>query len=323
LLREWGGIWKRVASFVPGRKWRQVYDTARRRYAPNNYLGDWTKEQLELLEQAVEQHGPCWSKVAEEVGRFASSCRDKWRQSFENRGRLRGRWSSDERRRLVEAVAKFGRPTATVDREISVGGGCDGMERMPNEMRSNAPVAEAELEAPQKRRRLASETHGEGFWTRVAEYVRTRSEFQCRCEWQRHLDPRRINRRGSAHHTAALNWQFLAILEKFVTPGRDRQVPRDVSEIPWGQVHPGLNAYRCYLWWRQLLQRYYPESPMLSSDVQVRRNAPLLMTIQQIRVRLLQHYPQLGSLDDQHLICDVNSSAAATDTLSDLGSPDE
>ncbi|KAK4530793.1 hypothetical protein CCYA_CCYA05G1650 [Cyanidiococcus yangmingshanensis] len=317
LLREWGGIWKRVASFVPGRNWRQVYDTARRRYAANNYLGDWTEEQLELLERAVERYGPCWSKVAEEVGRFSASCRDKWRQSFENRSRLRGRWSSDERRRLLEAVKKFGGPrmaaaTDTPAREHLP------MNRQPGTRCSGSTEATSGVEAPHKRRHSTLDTHSEGFWTRVADYVGTRSEFQCRCEWQRHMDPRRISRRGSAHHTAVLNWQFLAVLEKYVTPDRHRQVPRDVSEIPWGQVHPELNAYRCYLWWRQLVQRFYPESPLLSSDAQVRRNASLLETIREVRVRLLQQHPELATQCDGRTNLVFQTEPASNGSSQDL-----
>jgi len=292
LLRNWGGIWKRVATFVPGRSWRQVYDTARRRYAGNNYLGDWTEEQLALLERAVEQHGPCWSKVAEEVGRFASSCRDKWRQSFESRGRLRGRWSPDERRRLLEAMRKYGEAPAAASEFGNVTTRPDQLDGTTDPRTMDVLEGNGKPAVSRKRGRSSAYTESEGFWTRIAIYVGTRSEFQCRCEWQRHMDPRRISRRGSAHRAASLNLQFLGVLEKFVTPDGMRRVPRDVSEIKWGEVHPDLNAYRCYLWWRQLLQRFYPESPLLSNDMQARRNASLLETIREVRLRILQHYPE-------------------------------
>ncbi|XP_057828110.2 uncharacterized protein LOC131039397 isoform X1 [Cryptomeria japonica] len=73
-------MWKKIASFVPGRtevqcreRWCNVLD-------PSIKLEGWTEEEDAKLESAVSLYGYCWSKVAISVPpRTDNQCRRRWK----------------------------------------------------------------------------------------------------------------------------------------------------------------------------------------------------------------------------------------------------
>ncbi|KAK4535664.1 hypothetical protein CDCA_CDCA05G1689 [Cyanidium caldarium] len=250
-------VWSRVSEFVPGRTRRQVYDTARRRYALNNYKGEWSAEELDALQQAVQRYGPRWSTVADHVGRHAGACRDKWRRAFLKRNIKHGRWTPEERQRLAELVEEMG-GTAAASR-------ADEARREARRRRAGLLPDTANEQHSES---TPAATGGSGdadeeatdtFWVRVAERLGTRSQFQCRSEWHRCLDPRRVQRDRSLHKTAPMDLEFLTQLEQLTWPPPEGLGVRDETEVNWAHVHPQWNSHRCYTWWKQLLNRLAPE----------------------------------------------------------------
>ncbi|XP_047185170.1 snRNA-activating protein complex subunit 4 isoform X2 [Scophthalmus maximus] len=98
-----------MSYFMEGRnpaqliyRWNQVLD-------PSLKKGPWTKDEDELLLQAVSHHGEKnWWKIRLEVpGRTDSSCRDRYQDCLKS-GRKRGAFDEQERNLLLLLVQKHG-----------------------------------------------------------------------------------------------------------------------------------------------------------------------------------------------------------------------
>ncbi|CAN1856430.1 Myb-like protein L [Linum perenne] len=75
--------WKKVASFVPGRKDVQCRERWHNACSPSLNRGAWTEEEDSLLKAAVDEHGHSWSKVSHHVpGRTDNDCMRRWRVLF-------------------------------------------------------------------------------------------------------------------------------------------------------------------------------------------------------------------------------------------------
>lgn len=133
-----------MAAAVPLRPVIAVYHYIRRAYHPNQKMGDWTSEQDSALKDAVIRLGPKWEKVAPEVGRAASDCRDRYRNHIHHRDRRKsGAWTKAEEEELVKII------TSLTNKEVK------------------------DLKA-----------EGEIFWVAVSEKMQgTRSPQQCRIKW--------------------------------------------------------------------------------------------------------------------------------------------
>ncbi|CAN0922957.1 Myb-like protein L [Linum grandiflorum] len=76
--------WKKVASFVPGRKDVQCRERWHNACSPSLNRGAWTEEEDSRLKAAVEEHGRhSWSKVSQYVpGRTDNDCMRRWKILF-------------------------------------------------------------------------------------------------------------------------------------------------------------------------------------------------------------------------------------------------
>ncbi|CAN0902395.1 Myb-like protein L [Linum grandiflorum] len=75
--------WKKVASFVPGRKDVQCRERWHNACSPSLNRGAWTDEEDSRLKAAVEEHGHSWSKVAHHIpGRTDNDCMRRWKVLF-------------------------------------------------------------------------------------------------------------------------------------------------------------------------------------------------------------------------------------------------
>ena len=133
-----------MAAAVPLRPVIAVYHYIRRAFHPNQKMGDWTSEQDSALKDAVIRLGPKWEKVAPEVGRAASDCRDRYRNHIHHRDRRKsGTWTKEEEDELIRII------TSLTNKEAK------------------------DLKA-----------EGEIFWVSVSEKMQgTRSPQQCRIKW--------------------------------------------------------------------------------------------------------------------------------------------
>lgn len=83
-----------AAQQLPGRPVVHVYHYLRRQYHPGNWQGRWSEDEDEQLKRLFAVYGPQWEMIGEQVGRFHTSCKDRYRvirQRFNS-----GRWSEEE-----------------------------------------------------------------------------------------------------------------------------------------------------------------------------------------------------------------------------------
>lgn len=75
---------------------------------PNIKRGAWTEDEDARLRLAVTVHGNSWIEIAEVIhGRTNEQCRDRWSDKL-NPTLMKGRWTNEEDRCLVEAVESLG-----------------------------------------------------------------------------------------------------------------------------------------------------------------------------------------------------------------------
>jgi hypothetical protein len=106
-----GNNWVKVALMVPGRtdqqcrqRWFQTLDPT------NGNKGKWSTEEDEKLAEAVQKHGEdCVAAAAMVPGRTNIQCRVRWFQTLDPTNRNKGKWSTEEDAKLIEAVQNLGK----------------------------------------------------------------------------------------------------------------------------------------------------------------------------------------------------------------------
>lgn len=78
-----------------------VYRRLLRMYDKKNHMGKYSKEEVDRLRKLTTKYGKDWSKIGQEMGRSASSVKDKMRLLRESNT---GKWMPEEEDRLVEAI---------------------------------------------------------------------------------------------------------------------------------------------------------------------------------------------------------------------------
>ncbi|KDQ64287.1 hypothetical protein JAAARDRAFT_117611 [Jaapia argillacea MUCL 33604] len=101
-------FWSDITASVPLRPITAVYHHVRRKHHPLREQGAWTPSEDERLSEVVAQLGQQWEKVATQVGRAASDCRDRYRNHLVHRDvRVSGQWSRDEEAELTQIVTSM------------------------------------------------------------------------------------------------------------------------------------------------------------------------------------------------------------------------
>ncbi|KAI0261962.1 hypothetical protein BC834DRAFT_810017, partial [Gloeopeniophorella convolvens] len=112
------GFWPYIARAVPYRPVRAVYYHVRRHYEDPSRRGKWVPSEDQKLRELTEKTRADWDRVASNLNRAASDCRDRLRelQAMERAANKKGRWSRDEEARLVEIVQRFKSEGRAMDR---------------------------------------------------------------------------------------------------------------------------------------------------------------------------------------------------------------
>ena len=97
--------WKAVASCLPHRSARSVYDLARRYFRQRN-VGKWSPEDENKLRELVKERGERWSTIGSILNRTGVQCRDKWRD-LRVPERRRGHFEDDEKAKLIDIIAQL------------------------------------------------------------------------------------------------------------------------------------------------------------------------------------------------------------------------
>ncbi|KAF9930152.1 Myb-like DNA-binding domain protein [Linnemannia zychae] len=115
-----GGRWAKIQQHVLGRTDIQCRERYMNVLTPNLATGPWTKEEVELLDQLVEEHGEKWALVASLMnGRTDNQCARRWKMTkIEAKKKSRGRpkrYLASRRRKGTTTVSVL--PTASEDKE--------------------------------------------------------------------------------------------------------------------------------------------------------------------------------------------------------------
>ena len=67
LPQELLGAWPKIAESLQDRSVQSIHNLCRRKFNPNNYHGNWTKDEEKILQDIVAIHGKSWKVVAEKL----------------------------------------------------------------------------------------------------------------------------------------------------------------------------------------------------------------------------------------------------------------
>ncbi|KAI0257833.1 hypothetical protein BC834DRAFT_976697 [Gloeopeniophorella convolvens] len=104
LLKQQTGFWPHVACAVPMRPLRSVFNHVRQARGPFARSGGWSTLAGKGLEQAVQDHGRQWDKVALAVGRTPEDARAHFVTKLEHSEHKSGPWSADEEMQFLTVV---------------------------------------------------------------------------------------------------------------------------------------------------------------------------------------------------------------------------
>ncbi|KAI0258064.1 hypothetical protein BC834DRAFT_803567, partial [Gloeopeniophorella convolvens] len=84
---------------------KAVHAHTRRTYDSMGRRGKWANGEVKQLSSAIAKHGHNWAKVAEDVERPPSDCRDCFHKNpIGQAKRQKGSWTADEEQELVEIL---------------------------------------------------------------------------------------------------------------------------------------------------------------------------------------------------------------------------
>eukprot|EP01041_Mallomonas_annulata_P004044 gene4044-8049_t len=74
-------VWDELHTLLPHRLKRSIYDHAYRKLMVGTQTGTWTKEEIEVLEKLVEEHGFKWALIGRSMGKYKFDCKDAYSRS--------------------------------------------------------------------------------------------------------------------------------------------------------------------------------------------------------------------------------------------------
>lgn len=154
--RRFADFFIKTTQKLSGRPVLMVYHYMKRLLHPGNRQGNWTAAEDMQLRRLFAVKGPQWVEISKEMGRFATSCRDRYRKIRADY--IKGPWATDEVERLEAAVSEL-----IHSREAAA------------TLAETGELTDAPLTLS---------------WYFVSERVRTRSWMQCISKWS-HLSYRR------------------------------------------------------------------------------------------------------------------------------------
>jgi len=111
------GCWQQVSKSLPHRSFRSLYARAHRLLMPGTLLGKWKEDEVGALMKLHKQHGNNWKTIAEKLGRYSYSCKDKWREAKLKRSK--GKWTLEEYEKLHMLVHTSLRVNAQLKKDPS------------------------------------------------------------------------------------------------------------------------------------------------------------------------------------------------------------
>lgn len=189
-----------------------VYRRVLRDYDPNNHKGVYSQAELDMLNRLLQEHGTDYKLIAETLGRSIESVRDRCRHLSDGRIRIgkspsgqkegnlynRGKWTTDEEKKLIIAVHEVER---TTKRGGSGRGGTMSPKSNPAEGKGTGKEALLD-DIP---------------WSEVAALVQTRTASQCRRKWAETLK-RSAESKKEAVEEKSTDFALLSNLNKVLTP---------------------------------------------------------------------------------------------------------
>ncbi|XP_052210060.1 RNA polymerase I termination factor [Diospyros lotus] len=99
---ELKGCWKEIGAVLPHRPYTAIYYRAHTLFERAESRS-WTAEELEIIKEYYDKHGPKWKKLAGVLGKHRVHLKDAWRR-IKLPNANRGRWSQDEYQNLFDLV---------------------------------------------------------------------------------------------------------------------------------------------------------------------------------------------------------------------------
>ncbi|KAI9101484.1 hypothetical protein K1719_023966 [Acacia pycnantha] len=96
------GCWKEIASALPHRPLESVYHRGHILFERDD-SHKWTPEELEIIRNFHEKHGPNWKMLADAMGKHRFHVKDAWRR-IKLGDVKKGHWSQDEYQKLFNLV---------------------------------------------------------------------------------------------------------------------------------------------------------------------------------------------------------------------------
>ncbi|CAH8277254.1 unnamed protein product [Arabidopsis lyrata] len=179
-LTDWLGI---AVSLGTNRTPFQCLARYQRSLNPSILRKEWTAEEDDQLRAAVELFGDKdWQSVANVLkGRFGKQCSNRWKNSL--CPTRKGRWSSEEDKRLKVAVTLFGAKNwPKISSFVPGRTASQCRERWLDSLESKKNCGKWTEEEDQKLREAIA-VHGYS-WVKVASHVSLRTDSQCSRRWK-------------------------------------------------------------------------------------------------------------------------------------------
>ncbi|KAM4746371.1 transcription termination factor 1-like isoform 2-T2 [Anableps anableps] len=194
-LKKQHGFMERIAEGIP-RPCHQVYLRALKMFDEKNHMGRFSEEELAALIRFHHLHGNNWKLISEKMDRSVYSLQKR----FATIGVDHGVWSSEEERRLKQAVREY--------LETRVGSGS---------------ASGSGLSRDQLSKRLP--------WREISQKVQTRSWIQCRTKWLFILE-HRMTCYGNVFNRGAEGYEAkIRLISTLYNTSVD-----DIADINWEEV---------------------------------------------------------------------------------------
>jgi hypothetical protein len=97
------GAWIEISKALPHRSVQSIYRKSMRHLGPHR-RGEWSKDEVNLLQNLVQHHGKKWATIASVLKRSSESCRDKYREFPLRSPYVKGWWLPEDVERLLLVV---------------------------------------------------------------------------------------------------------------------------------------------------------------------------------------------------------------------------